>query len=97
MVEYLYDAIRATAGEDIAVAAIITDVNSIPLLGGCSLELYENDTLLISVGGEYDETEKLFTFTIPADVTKNKRGRYWYYISDSENSKLNFKQPIYLV
>ena len=34
MVEYIYDAIKATAGEDITIAASITDDNNQPITSG---------------------------------------------------------------
>ena len=95
MIEYLYDAIRATAGEEISIAAKIVNDSGIPVDTGCHLNLYNDNEMIISVEGSY--VEEAWQFTIPADVTTNLIGRYWYCICSETHNKLNFKQPIYLV
>ena len=95
MIEYLHDAIRATAGEPITLAARITDENGTPVVAQCHLNFY-NDTEQI---GHYSGSlvNGVWSFTIPAEATKGIKGRYWYCVCDVEHTKLNFKQPIYLV
>ena len=95
MIEYLYDAIRATAGEDIALAAKIVDDSGVPISTGCHLNLYNDKEMITTIPGEF--TDGAWQFTIPADVTANLIGRYWYCICSESHNKLNFKQPIYLV
>ena len=96
MIEYLHNAIRATAGEDITVSAKITDENGLPITTGFHLSLYSDNERLDSFSGKY--SSGVWEFTIAADATTDLRGRYWYCIcSDNTHEKLNFKQPIYLV
>lgn len=94
MIEYLHNAIRATAGEDITLAAKITDGTGSE---HCHISLYNDQERLCSFDGVY--TNGIWEFTIPADATANLIGRYWYCICDGSknHTKLNFKQPIYLV
>ena len=95
MIEYLHDAIRATAGDDITITARIVDENNLPVTIGCHINLYNDTEQIGSFGGKY--SNGVWEFTIPADITVELRGRYWYCICDEEHEKLNFKQPIYLV
>lgn len=94
MIEYLYNAIRATAGEDITITADITDDSGECINDGCALMLWDDEKLLTSVGGML--VDELWSFTIPADKTDGLSGRYWYCISHN-NNKLQFKEPLYLV
>ena len=94
MIEYLYDAIRATAGENIIIAAKITDENGENITSNCHVTLYDDLMLLATIDGVFDGKE--WEFTIPADVTSGRAGRYWYCIYAS-NTSLCFKQPIYLI
>lgn len=94
MVEYLYDAIRATAGTDIAIAAEVTDEIGNVITDGCSFVLHIDDNKMISLPGYC--LEGIFMFEIPADITKDLKGRYWYCIKHY-NDQLCFKQPIYFI
>ena len=96
MIEYLFDAIRALAGNDTPVTAVITDAAGVDVTEGCSLMLHDTDreTMIAEIDGTYDEGE--WVFTIPASITKELNGRYWYCIRQDGNS-LCFKQPIYFV
>lgn len=95
MIEYLYNAIRATAGKDISIAAKITTESGATLTDICSLML-SNDKgeLISSVAGSL--VDDAWQFTIPAEITKGLNGRYWYCFCTSDTN-LCFKQPIYLV
>lgn len=95
MIEYLHDAIRATAGQDICVCAKITDDDGELITNVCSLMLHDDDNMLVSAPGFLDE-EGVWEFTIPAEATANLSGRFWYCIC-CDNTNLCFKQPIYLV
>lgn len=95
MIEYLYDAIRATAGEDIPIAAIIKDETGEAITENCHLMLYDDLMLLGTVDGLYVEDGE-WGFVIPADLTDGRIGRYWYCIC-ADNASLCFKQPIYLI
>lgn len=94
MIEYIYDAIKSTAGADITINAKITDVDGAVITDGCALMLYDNDSMITSVSGSYAADE--WSFTIPANVTDGLCGRYWYCIYAHDNP-ICFKQPIYLV
>jgi hypothetical protein len=96
LIEYLYNAIRATAGEEITIAAEITDINGIPILKGCHLNLYSDKERLTTINGELDEFG-VWQFTIPAEVTANLTGRYWYCMCSENHNTFNFKQPLYLI
>ena len=96
MIEYLYNAIRAHAGNDIVIAANITDEGGNDIATGCTLVLHDKDrkTMIAKVDGSYSEGE--WTFLIPAAITKGLNGRYWYCFQQDGNA-LCFKEPIYLV
>ena len=96
MIEYLYTAIRAHAGNDIIIAADITDDNGADITEGCTLVLHDKDknTMIAEIDGSYSDGE--WTFFIPAAITKGLDGRYWYCIRNNGNA-LCFKEPIYLV
>ena len=96
MIEYIYDAIKATAGEEIAIAAKITDETGKQACEACHLNIYDNDgNILATAEGVLYNGE--WQFVVPAEKTTNLTGRYWYCICDEEHLKLNFKQPLYLV
>ena len=96
MIEYLYNAIRAAAGNDIAITALITDDSGVDITEGCSLMLHDKDreTMIAQFYGDYVNGEWLFI--IPAEITRGLNGRYWYCIKHN-NSNLCFIEPIYLV
>ncbi|MBQ8413504.1 MAG: hypothetical protein IJX12_07880 [Lachnospiraceae bacterium] len=94
MVEYLYDAIRASVGEDIAITAKISD-NGSPIVVDCYLELNDDDSAIIRVIGHY--ADSIWEFLIPGSATKGlEKGRYWYSIHYNDTS-LAFDKPIYLI
>lgn len=95
MIEYLHDAIRAVAGQEIAVSAVITDDLDIPVTENCSLYLYDDNKELFVATGIYFEADGSWTFNIPANATAGLKGRYWYTIQHNGNN-LCFKKPIYL-
>lgn len=96
MIEYLYDAIRAHAGNDITISAIVTDDEGKDITENVSLVLHDKDrkTMLAEFQGTFTEGEWLFL--IPAEHTKGLNGRYWYCVTH-KGSALCFKQPVYLV
>mgnify|MGYP003288924231 CR=1 FL=1 len=98
MTEYLYDAIRAVASQDIVINAFITDDSENVITKDCNLVLHGKDSheMLTSVKGVYLPESLMWEFTIPAAATIGLLGRYWYCIQH-ENSNLCFKQPLYLV
>lgn len=93
MIEYLYDAIRVSAGTEAVISAKITDNLDYPITEDCRLVIHL-DNSMITVAGEYvDDT---WYFTISADATKDLSGRYWYCFRH-EQEQLCFMQPIYFV
>ena len=98
MVEYLYDAIKAVAGQSITVNAWITDEDENVITSDCSFMLHDEngDKLLATVDGIYLPENLMMEFTLPAEATQGLKGKYWYCIQHA-NSNLCFMQPIYLV
>jgi hypothetical protein len=95
MIEYLYDTIRAVAGQEINVAAKVKDDSGNLITDGCAFVLYTPGDMA-SFDGTYYEDVKTWQFTIPAEATVGMSGRYFYCIQrNGEN--LCFKTPIYLV
>lgn len=77
MIEYLYDRIRALAGNDLIISAAITDSDGKDIASDVSLVLHDKDreTMLYSVAGTYDKEIKETTFTILKEITEgNKTG-----------------------
>ena len=95
MVEYLYNTIMAVAGQDITIYALITDDDEQVITTGCSLVLYNDEEELTRVDGIYLPESLQWEFTIPANATSGRDGRYWYSVQHN-NKSLCFKQPIYL-
>lgn len=94
MVEYLYDCVKAVAGEDINILAEITDADGKDITSGCSLLFIDKDYAII---GDYAGTysDGAWMFTIPAAVTTDMDGCYWYRIKFKDNS-MSFAAPIYI-
>ena len=96
MIEYLFNAIRAVAGQDLTIEAKITDDSGAEIVEGCALMLhFEDDTMYAAEGTYYADIQR-WQFTIPADVTKGLSGRYFYCIQHN-GANLCFKEPIYLL
>lgn len=97
MIEYLYDAIRAVAGQPIGIAASISnDDTGEPITNDCNLVLHDkNGEMIYKAKGEYLAEIDTWHFELPASATTDLSGRYWYCIQHS-GSNLCFKNPIYL-
>lgn len=96
MIEYLYNAIRAVAGQDIAISAAITDDDGEPITENCNLVLhFDNDFMYVAPGIYLPDAEQ-WTFNVPGAATAGKLGRYQYCIQHN-GINLCFKEPIYLV
>ena len=96
MVEYIYNAIRATAGQPIEVHVLAVNPDETLITEGCELAFHADDEEMTKVPGTFLADEGLWQFVIPADVTAGLFGRYWYCVMrNGEN--LCFKEPIYLV
>ena len=95
MIEYLYDAIRAVAGQDFEVNAVITNPDGTLITEGCFFMLHDGDEM-IRVPGAFDAESSQWSFLIPASSTTGMKGRYEYCVMH-DGTNLCFKQPIYLV
>lgn len=95
LVEYLLNVIRITAGSNEAITAVITEEDNTPINDGCRFVLFDKDENKIAeINGEYVEATGLWQFDIPAELTKDFCGRYWYRVC-VDGSPLCFRQPIY--
>ena len=94
MVEYIFNAIKATAGEDITIAAEITDPDGEMLVAGCRLKLSTDDVEIAIVDGYFSEDS--WVFIVPAIFTERLKGRCWYTILYGDVS-ISHPEPIYLV
>ena len=97
MIEYLYNTIRATANEEITIAAKITDATGSDINSGCHLSIFDGaNEKLITVDGTV--AAGIWEFTIPAEATAELKGKYWYCICcNNTHRSYNFKQPIYFI
>jgi hypothetical protein len=91
MIEYLHDAIRATAGTELNIITRITEDNK--AVDGVELVLHLGTIEVIAEGFQDGDA---YIFTVPAEITKGYTGRFWYCFR-REGEMLCFKQPIYLV
>ena len=97
MIEYIDNAIRATAGSNLTLAAMVSDDEGNPVTSGVHFMLFDKDRTecIAVVDGNYYADEDIWEFLIEKDITTGKCGRYWYCVCvDSE--PLCFKQPFYL-
>ena len=54
MIEYLYDAVRTSDGEDMTITATIRDNDGTTITDGCALRIFdEGGALIEEVGGTY--------------------------------------------
>jgi hypothetical protein len=95
MIEYLYDAIRAVAGQDFEVNAVVSNADGSLVSEGCVLVIHDGDRM-IKAPGTYNAESGMWSFIVPSSSTVGMNGRYMYCIMRN-NTNLCFKQPIYLV
>lgn len=96
MIEYIDDMIKATSGEDICLFAKAVDAYG-ECLKGCFFCLFDNDeNKLFMIEGNLNE-DSIFEFYIPAAMTGDKKGKFWYSVCDQDDISLCFKSPIYFV
>lgn len=96
MVEYLYNCIRATAGADETIAAVVSNNAGQPITAGIYLVLHYGDNEMLTIDGNYNAESELWEFPLTADFTKNLKGKCWYCFRHYSD-QLCFKQPIYFV
>lgn len=95
MIEYLYDAIRATSGQPIGITAKLTKEEGEIIETPCELHLFDDDGMIAAAPGIH-LGEGVWQFEIAAEDTEGRTGRYWYCIGN-EGQSLCFKKPLYLV
>jgi hypothetical protein len=92
-VEYLYNVIQATAGEDITICAEVTDEEGTCITEGCCLVITDEEGKKIAeCEGSCNGTE--WGFNIQAIQTAGLSGRYFYKVI-KDNKALDFPTPIY--
>ena len=98
MIEYIYDCIKASAGTDITIKAVITtNVTDEEVAGQYNLELYDKNDEDIVIYKTYGTVaDGIWTFNIPAKITEGLNGRYWYCVKCFDNT-ICFKEPMYLM
>ena len=95
MVEYIYDTVRATSGENFTICAVITDDDDVAITDNCYLALLDEDfTELCKTYGAYDGEQ--WDFTVPDYITQGHTGRHWYKIGRNDID-LCFRTALYLV
>ena len=95
-IEYLYDMVKATGGEDILITALITENDETAEAAG--FHLYDQELTEIGYSqGQLDENGLYFEFLVPGEVTKHLKGRYFYTICDGSGGSRCFYQPILIV
>ena len=94
MIEYLYDVIRATAGQEILVSAKLTNDDGSIITDNCNFHLFDDKgNMLYEAPGTV--ANGLWLFSVPAQITEGRKGKHWYCIGHGKAS-LCFKEPIYL-
>ena len=93
MVEYFYDYIKVSAGEENVVCAMISEEDGTAIISNCDFTLYDNfGNILAVVEGIYYDEPGYWAFAIPAI---EETGRYYYAIGNN-GTELMFKKPFYV-
>lgn len=96
MIEYIDNAIKASAGEDLCIIAKASDAFG-DALESCSFSLFDGDNKIFMVYGLLNESNH-WEFHIPASATETlAHKRYTYCVCDADHVSLCFKSPFYLV
>lgn len=94
MIEYIYDAIKAVAGQDTTITAIVKDDEGNCIEANCMFMLHDPDGQpIFSCRGTLEED--IWYFNMPASATEGRKGRHWYCIG-ADGSNLCFLKPFYL-
>lgn len=91
MIEYIYDLIRVSAGEDAIIEARITDVDGSVITEGCNFVLYQGDKMAVYYGTCEDG---IWQFGVATSGLP--KGRYQYCIRQGDAS-LCFLKPLHIV
>lgn len=93
MIEYLHNAIRATAGEDAKIMARIVGFDGVSIESDCHFMIFDDEDNLVAMADGVCGEDNLWTFEVP---TAELKGSYWYCVCHVDE-RLCFKQPIYFV
>jgi hypothetical protein len=97
MIEYLYDAIRATSGQDVPVYATFANDDGTFVSEGVVFMLHKPDgSHLVTVEGTCNMETGQWTFNVPGEATKGHKGHYLYCFQQA-GSNLCFLSPYYLM
>jgi aspartate 1-decarboxylase len=66
MVEYLYNAVMATSGDEVVINAYITNENEELITENCNLVIYDGTTneVIVIVNGLYDTDASVWDFVV---------------------------------
>lgn len=92
-IEYLGDYSRASSGQDVRIEAIITD-NGDVVATNCQISLWNGTDVIFETDGEYNDG--VWAFVIPASVTIELHGLYYYAISNG-GEYVDVRQPITII
>lgn len=95
MIEYLYDAIRASSGQPIEVSTKLKNEEGAPIETACELHLFNDEEMIAAAPGTH-LGDGVWKFIIAAEATEGRTGRHWYCIGNDGKS-LCFKKPLYLM
>ena len=90
---YEGDYSRASSGQDIRINAVITDGGE-AVTTNCSITLWSGTDVVYKGDGEYNGER--WAFVIPASVTIELHGRYYFAI-DNGGTYIDVTQPITII
>lgn len=97
MIEYLHNAIRAIAGQEESVYAFFANNDGTFISEGVAFMLHGPDgEMVAAVEGNFNAETGQWTFNVPAEATKGRKGRHWYCFQH-DHKNLCFLQPYYLM
>lgn len=97
LLEYIYDTIKATAGEDLDITAYVVDENGDSISQGCRLILRNGDESVLAVAeGIYNADEGMWHFHVPGERTAGLKGKHWYCVKQDDET-ICFLEPFYLI
>ena len=97
MIEYLYDAIRAVAGQTVPVYATFANDDGTFVSEGVVFMLHGPDGKHIAtVEGSYNAETGQWTFDVPGEATAGRTGRH-FYCFQHEGVNMCFLKPYYLM
>jgi len=92
-IDYLGDYSRASSGQDVCIEADITEFGEV-ITDNCILTLWSGTDVIYECCGEYLGDQ--WAFVIPASVTIELHGRYFYAVSYG-GEYIDVRQPITII